>query len=109
MEYLHLNDATSNPARGEEGHDKLHHVRPILDKVSSTIRACYTLHRDFAIDEAMVAFRGRLGFKQYMPAKPTKFGIKVWERADSTNGYVDKIEVYTGRAGEIFYRYVHIL
>lgn len=49
------------------------------------------------IDEAMIAFKGRLGMKQYMPQKPTKRGIKVWECADSLNGYVVDLSVYTGK------------
>ena len=31
-----------------------------------------------------------------MPAKPTKYGIKVWMAADSSNGYVVNFEVYLG-------------
>ena len=54
-------------------------------------------HKEQAIDEAMIGFKGRLGFKQYFPAKPTKFGIKVRERAKSCNGYVGEFQVYTGR------------
>lgn len=45
----------------------------------------------------MIAFTGRLGFKQYVPLKPTKRGIKVWMRADPHNGYVNDFQVYTGR------------
>ena len=33
----------------------------------------------------MIAFKGRL-FRQYLPAKPTKNGIKVWMAADASNG-----------------------
>ena len=40
-------------------------------------------HQNTSVDEAMIAFRGRLGFCQYLPGKPTKYGIKVWMRADS--------------------------
>ncbi|XP_033748367.1 piggyBac transposable element-derived protein 4-like isoform X2 [Pecten maximus] len=98
-QYFHLNDSTTNPPKGSDGHDKLHHVRPVLDTIQGTIASQYTLHQDCAIDEAMIAYKGRLSFKQYMPAKPVKFGIKVWERADSTNGYVNKLQIYTGRAG----------
>ena len=29
-------------------------------------------------DEAIVPFKGRLGFKQFMKDKPIKFGIKLW-------------------------------
>jgi hypothetical protein len=45
----------------------------------------------------MIGFSGRLGFKQYVPLKPTKRGIKVWVRADPHNGYVGDFQVYTGR------------
>ena len=57
----------------------------------------YTPHRESSIDEAMIAFRGTPAFCQYMPAKPTKYGIKVWVRADSHNGYANEFQVYVGR------------
>ncbi len=63
--------------------------------------ANYKPHREQTIDEAMIAFKGRLSFKQYLPAKPTKFGIKVWVRADSHNGYVHQFQVYTGAVDNV--------
>ncbi|KAK3107658.1 hypothetical protein FSP39_019342 [Pinctada imbricata] len=47
----------------------------------------------------MIAFTGRLGFKQYVPLKPTKRGIKVWMRADPHNGFVNEFQVNTGKEG----------
>ena len=38
----------------------------------------------------MVKYKGRLGFKQYMPMKPVK-----WVPADATNGFVSTMQVYT--------------
>ena len=55
------------------------------------------LNQQCTIDEAMIPSKGRLGFKQYMRDRPTKWGIKVWVLADATNGYVKKFEVYTGK------------
>lgn len=43
----------------------------------------------------MIAYKCRLSFKQYLPAKPTKFGIKVWERASPRNGYCHEFQIYT--------------
>lgn len=100
--YLHCNDTSENPARGQVGHDRLIHVRPVLDEVLHRCITMYSLHRECTVDEAMVAFRGRLGFRQYMPAKPVKFGIKIWELADAQNGYVSNFQVYTGKvAGNV--------
>lgn len=48
-----------------------------------------------SIDEGMIAYKGRLSFKQYLPAKLTKFGIKVSERASPQNGYCHEFQIYT--------------
>ena len=45
----------------------------------------------------MVPFKGRLSFRQYMPAKPTKWGIKLWSLCESTTGYMYNFQVYTGK------------
>ena len=45
----------------------------------------------------MIPFKGRLGFKQYRKDKPTKWGIKVFVLADAKNGYVYRMQIYTGK------------
>ena len=87
--YFHINDVTANPARGEPGHDRLIRARRVIDHVNEACLENYMPHKESSIDEAMIAYKGRLSFKQYLPAKPTKFGVKVWVRADPNNGYVN--------------------
>ena len=53
--------------------------------------------KEQSIDEGMIAFKRRLSLKQYLPAKLTKFGIKVWERASPKNSHVHEFQIYTGR------------
>ena len=48
----------------------------------------------------MIPFKGRSSLKHYMPLKPVKHGIKVWARADASNGYVSVFQVYTGKSGD---------
>lgn len=43
--------------------------------------------KNLSIDEAMIGYERRLQFQQYMPAKRTKVGIKVWEVCESDTGY----------------------
>ena len=67
--------------------------------VVAACRTNYRPHREQAIDEAMIPFKGRLSMKKY-PIKAVKCGFKVWVRADSRNGYVSEFECYTGRKGD---------
>ena len=50
-----------------------------------------------SIDEQMVAYKGRLSFKQYMPAKPIKWGMKAYVLAEADTGYVCDWHLYTGK------------
>ena len=76
---------------------RIHKVKSFLDALVGRFQACYTAGREVAIDETMVGFRGRFGPRQYMPQKPTKWGIKAYTMADSSNGYMLNILLYMGR------------
>lgn len=54
--------------------------------------------RDVCVDEQLVPFKGRCGFRQYMPKKPAKYGLKVWALCDVKMSYAWKVQVYTGKA-----------
>ena len=95
--YLHFNDATTAVPRDHEGHDKLHQICPLIERLTETFSAEYKPNKENAIDEGLIKFKGRLGFKQYMPLKQAKHGIKVWLRADSVSHFVCQFDVYTGR------------
>jgi hypothetical protein len=99
-QYLHIADDSRNPPRGRPGHDPIAKVRPLWNMANSSFKRRYHPHRELSVDEAMVGFKGRLSFKQYLPMKPTKWGIKIWELADSTNGYVLSMDVYTGKSSQ---------
>ena len=74
----------------------MYKIRPLLSPLLANFKAAYTLHRELSIDEAMVGFKGRLCFIQYLPQKPTKWGIKAYVLADSATGYVYSWRLYTG-------------
>jgi hypothetical protein len=50
-----------------------------------------------AIDEGIVPWKGRLSFRQYLPNKPDRFGIKLYQLSESKSGYICDFEVYTGK------------
>ena len=55
--YLHFVDNDTLVPRGEEGHDSLGKVRPLIDHLSTKFAEVYQPHRDVAVDEAMIKFR----------------------------------------------------
>ena len=95
---FHLSNNSNQIPYGQPGHDKLFKVRSLLDIVVPHFQNEYSLHQECAIDEAMIPFKGRLALKQYMKDKPTKWGIKVFVLADSHNGYIKNIQIYTGKS-----------
>lgn len=77
--------------------DRLFRVRYVLDTLNNKFGTVYVPYGNYTVDESMVKFKGGLGFRQSMPAKPIKWGVKIWSLAESTTGYMSKFQVYTGR------------
>ena len=68
----------------------------LLDHIRSKSQAAFYPGREVAVDETMVAFRGRISFKQYCRKKPTKYGLKFFVPADSNTEYVYDFVLYSG-------------
>ena len=96
LRFLHLNDSRKQHPRGDPNYDKLYKIRPFLDTIVSNFKIVYLPRQNVSIDESIVGFKGRLSFVQYMPKKPTKWGIKAWVLAEFDTGYVWNLKVYTG-------------
>ena len=88
------------PQGGHENFYKLFKVRNFLQDLTTKYRLNYNPHREQATDEAMIKYKGRTSLKQYMVMKPIKRGIKMWCRADSTNGYLCEFSIYTMKLGQ---------
>ena len=97
---LHPADNSAQIPVGQPGHDRLFKVRGLLDLIIPKFESEYHIHQECTIDEAMIPFKGRLAFKQYVKFKPTKWGIKVFVLADATNGYIRTFQIYTGKSLE---------
>ena len=88
---LHVGHSNAgSPAR------KIDKVNSFLNKLLARFQSSYDVGRNIAVDETMVGFLGRFAAKQYMPKKPTKWGIKAFTMADSATGYMVNILPYMG-------------
>ena len=77
--------------------EKVWKLRWFLDHLTTRFQDVYTPYQNCTIDESMIKFKGRLSFRQYLPAKPIKWGIQVWVLCESDTGYVYNMQVYTGK------------
>ena len=68
----------------------------MVDHLSAVFSKYYQPSRQLSIDEMMIGTQCRISFLQYMPKKPTRFGIKVWVIAEAKTGYVLDFTIYTG-------------
>ena len=82
----------------EDPRNKLCKVESFVEEFKKLCKALYVPQKYVAIDERMVKSRHRSGFRQFIKDKPTKWGIKLWVLADSSNGYTVDFNIYIGRA-----------
>ncbi|XP_049316958.1 piggyBac transposable element-derived protein 4-like [Bactrocera dorsalis] len=77
--------------------DKLPDIRDVWDEWATLLPMYYNPNTNITIDEQLLSFRGRCPFRQHMPSKPNKYGIKFWILCDSETGYVRSIQCCTGK------------
>lgn len=97
LRYLHFADNTLAPPRDSADYNKLYKIQPFLDLVIARFQEVYTPERQLAIDETLIKFKGKVHFRQFIPIKPGRFGIKAFTLAESTSGYVLNSKIYTGK------------
>lgn len=61
-------------------------MEPIANEIRQNCQRLWSPGSHLAIDEAMIAFRGRSHHKIKLPNKPIKEGFKIWGIGDS--GYI---------------------
>lgn len=99
LSMLHYNDNTQAPVGPNR--DRMYKLRPILDHLFERFQAVYELSRDIAVDESLLLWKGRLLFKQYIPLKRARYGIKMFKLCESTTGYTYRFRVYPGKDSQL--------
>ena len=80
--------------------NRLFKLKNICDALLKRFQALYTPGKEVSIDESMVLWRGRLIFRQYIPGKRHKYGVKLYMLCEHT-GYVWNVLVYCGKMDPI--------
>jgi len=86
----------SDNEKATEG-DRLQKLRPVCDALLLLFQQAFTPGKELSIDESMVLWRGRLVFRQYIPGKRHKYGVKLYLLSDPS-GYVLDALIYCGKS-----------
>ncbi|KRZ08871.1 PiggyBac transposable element-derived protein 4 [Trichinella zimbabwensis] len=92
---IRFDDHNSRASRRSK--DKLAAVRVIWDTWVKNLPKMYNPSQNVTIDERLYPFKGRCQFRQYMPKKPAKYGIKFWVTCCSKSSYAWNMQIYTGK------------
>jgi len=92
LKFIHFDSA--GPAH--DG-DRIFKLRVIQQMIIARFQQVYTPGREVSIDEAMMLWRDRLMFRQYIPGKRHKYGVKMFMLCEP-NGYVYNFNLYTGKS-----------
>ena len=77
--------------------DRLSKFKPLLNLLRTRFSSVYIPCSVVTIDETMIPWQGRLFFKQYIPGKAHKYGVKMYKLA-ATNEYTWNFVIYTGQS-----------
>ncbi|XP_049456868.1 piggyBac transposable element-derived protein 4-like [Epinephelus fuscoguttatus] len=77
--------------------NKLAAILPIWEPWVQRLSHMFNPGADVCVDEQLVGFKGRCSFRQYMPSKPAKYGIKIWTLADVSTSYAWNMAIYSGK------------
>nr|XP_047122928.1 piggyBac transposable element-derived protein 4-like [Hydra vulgaris] len=92
---LRFDDRRTRNQRKEN--DRLAPVRIIFEKFVDNCQKSFSPGENLTIDEMLPGFRGRCQFRQYIPSKPNKYGVKLYSLVDASMFYTVKMEIYAGQ------------
>jgi hypothetical protein len=86
----------SNNEDSSQLNDRTRKIKPLLKLLLDNFKTVLTPGRHLVIDESMVPYRGRLIFRQFIPNKSHKYGMKLYKLC-TVNGYTCDIILYSGK------------
>ena len=95
LQFLHFADNSQYDANDPK-RDRLYKVRPVVDYLVKKFKPVYVPNKHICVDEELLLWKGRLSFKQYIPMKRSRFGIKMFSLCEDT-GYLWNSYVYLGK------------
>jgi hypothetical protein len=88
LKYLHFANNENPPTenRDDPKYDRLWKIRQIFDLLNSKFCELYFPSEQMSVDEVIVKYKDKVIFRQYIPRKHKRFGIKLYKLCDRS-GY----------------------
>lgn len=87
--------------------DRLGKIRVVLDELKNANSTNFEPFEHLSIDESLVGFKGRFVYKQYVPLKRARFGIKIFLICHCKTGYVLDCIPYVGKQTDLDFKEDH--
>lgn len=92
---LHFNDNAE--LNDQTRRNKSFKISPLIEKMNEQFLKFGIFSRYISIDEQMVRYYGHHFLKQFIRAKPIRFGFKQWAMCCAETGYCFHAELYEGK------------
>ena len=89
--YIHFAD-NQNLTKG----DKMSKISPLYNMINDNLVRFGIFHKLLSVDESMVPYFGRHSAKQFIRAKPIRYGYKLWVLCGN-DGYPYNFQIYKGK------------
>ena len=96
--FIRFDDKDTRTAR--RANNKLAPIKDLLNKINALLLRYYTPSGYLTVGEQLLPFGSRCPFRQYIPSKPDKFGMKVFWICDAISFYPLKAKPYLEKGGD---------
>ena len=95
LKFLRFDNRATRQER--QADDKRAPFRDLWNLFQAELPKFYIHGPDPCVNEQLVAFQARCSFRQHIPYKPVKYGVKIWWCCDSQTCYPFKGDIYLRR------------
>lgn len=86
--FTNINSCLSCISKRDYSGKKISNTPKIINLFNALMKKTYSPGENLCIDEGIIPFKGRSSFKVFNPAKPTKWGLKIYMLAESKTGFL---------------------
>lgn len=76
--------------------DPFYRISPLIKEIIGNTNSSYSPSTNLALDETMIAFKGRSKFRVYMPMKPIRYGFKVYSVSATEHPIILNFKIHDG-------------